>query len=484
MRSRLRKIWLFFSEENGREVQTIHTTPLVCIFGDKSDDGVVLVVKVSDFGSDVVGSYVMEVIVVVMVIDLMHLKIESSVSNSKSQLAAKCCEFIKKKKQPPILLILTFSNVNSIDHFYLSIRLKKYLVSVFVSIFYVFISFMFSSVFFTMFYYEILFDLILNISWDVYLLSWLLHFENINVCFLPIRQKRQETAIMWATHHIHHSSEDMNLSVDQRLSILLKTFKWMFFAPLACLGLPPASILVHTQLGALFAYWTHSCVVPRLGKVLGAVGDAIEFIFVTPSHHRVHHACNRYCLDKNYGRVLILWDRIFGTYAEEREDEELVFGSLHQPATDHIVGVQVHPFVELVEKFRSMDNFGDKVRALFYGPGWFPGTPRLGNPEDVPDVRGRAKHNAALPNWINKVCLQIIYIGVHFLLMDMNELEKHILPAYILLQAMSLGGLYDGHHYAAFLEPLRLTISFAILQFFPLHATDGQATLAAIVNGV
>ncbi|CAL4118532.1 unnamed protein product, partial [Meganyctiphanes norvegica] len=93
-----------------------------------------------------------------------------------------------------------------------------------------------------------------RLPWDS-VFTYVAAFAAMDLAYYWWHRGSHETAIMWATHHIHHSSEDMNLSVDQRLSILLKTFKWMFFAPLACLGLPPASILVHTQLGALFAYW-------------------------------------------------------------------------------------------------------------------------------------------------------------------------------------------------------------------------------------
>ncbi|KAG0694340.1 Alkylglycerol monooxygenase [Chionoecetes opilio] len=119
---------------------------------------------------------------------------------------------------------------------------------------------------------------------------------------------------MWAAHYFHHSSEDFNLSVATRLSITMRPFKWMYFLPLALLGLSPSAEANEA--------------LTKTHKLLPGLGHIVEYVMVTPSHHRVHHGANRYCIDKNYGMALIIWDRVFGTFAEEREHEQIVYGTI------------------------------------------------------------------------------------------------------------------------------------------------------------
>lgn len=95
-----------------------------------------------------------------------------------------------------------------------------------------------------------------------------------------------------------------------------------FYIPLALI-LPPTHILVHSQLNGLFGLWSHT-------EVMGDLG-LLEHIFVTPSHHKVHHGSNRYCIDVNYGGVLIIWDKLFGTFQEERANEKIIYGLVYQP---------------------------------------------------------------------------------------------------------------------------------------------------------
>ncbi|KAG0724642.1 Alkylglycerol monooxygenase [Chionoecetes opilio] len=94
----------------------------------------------------------------------------------------------------------------------------------------------------------------------------------------------------------------------------------------------------------------------------------------------------RYCIDKNYGVALIIWDRLFGTFAEEREHEEIVYGTIEQKDNNHILGLQADSWRELWGRVVSSKTSGDALRTVMYGPGWSSGQPRLGNSEDLPDV--------------------------------------------------------------------------------------------------
>ncbi|CAG0902318.1 unnamed protein product [Darwinula stevensoni] len=103
-----------------------------------------------------------------------------------------------------------------------------------------------------------------------------------------------------------------------------------FYLPTALLGAPPSHILVHTQMNLLYQFWLHTETISSLGP--------LEYIINTPSHHRVHHGCNRYCIDKNYAGVLIIWDRIFGTF--EPEGEQVVYGLTHAVSTFNPIKLQ------------------------------------------------------------------------------------------------------------------------------------------------
>ncbi|KAG0717575.1 Alkylglycerol monooxygenase [Chionoecetes opilio] len=191
----------------------------------------------------------------------------------------------------------------------------------------------------------------------------------------------------------------------------------MYFLPLALLGLRPSAYLMHSQLSFVWAYWNHSATFPKTHKLLPGLGHIIEYVVATPSHHRVHHGVNKYCIDKNYGMNLIIWDRLFGTFVEEREDEEITFGTIEQKDNNHFLGLQADPWRELWGRVVSSKTSGDALRTLMYGPGWSSGQPRLGNSEDIPDVRGRQKHQFASSSWLS------VYLTLHCFLVFLGYFE-------------------------------------------------------------
>ncbi|XP_057160513.1 alkylglycerol monooxygenase isoform X9 [Ursus arctos] len=186
---------------------------------------------------------------------------------------------------------------------------------------------------------------------------------------------RTEVNIMWAGHQTHHSSEDYNLSTALRQSVLQIYTSWIFYSPLA-LFIPPSVYAVHLQFNLLYQFWIHTEVINNLGP--------LELIINTPSHHRVHHGRNRYCIDKNYAGVLIIWDRIFGTF--EAENEKVVYGLTHPINTFEPFKVQFHHLVYIWTTFWATPGFFNKFSVIFKGPGWGPGKPRLGLSEEIPEA--------------------------------------------------------------------------------------------------
>ena len=147
---------------------------------------------------------------------------------------------------------------------------------------------------------------------------WVLAALAWDLCYYWQHRCYHEYSILWAGHAIHHQSEDYNLSTALRQSSTSFLFSWIFYVPLFIIGFPLEVLLAVGAINLIYQFWVHTQVIRRMGMLDG--------ILVTPSNHRVHHAQNVRYIDKNYGGMLILWDRLFGTYEPERDDDPVVFG--------------------------------------------------------------------------------------------------------------------------------------------------------------
>merc|ERR1719219_3275629 len=237
----------------------------------------------------------------------------------------------------------------------------------------------------------------------------------------------------------------INLTTALRQSMIMKFGNWPFYLPMAFF-VPPAQMIVHVQFNLLYQFWIHTELVRDLGP--------LEHILNTAKHHRVHHGSNRYCLDKNYAGVLIIWDRMFGTFEWERDDEKIVYGLVDQPQFFNPLKHQMFYYGKVLEKARSMNNWSDKVSAFLKGPGWFPGTERLGDPMGVPEIQDRAKYDPKVPGWIN------VYTVLHFVLvvfafddlsrynLQMSPLNVLAICAFLFWTLTSIGMLFDNSSFA------------------------------------
>ena len=140
--------------------------------------------------------------------------------------------------------------------------------------------------------------------------GWLLTFIVIDFVFYGYHRASHRMRFLWCAHVVHHSSEHMNLGTALRQSPTGPFTKVLFYWPLPLLGLDPLVIASAGALATLYGFWTHTKVVKKLWTPL-------EWLFVTPSHHRAHHGSNPEYIDKNYGNFLIIWDRLFGTFEPE-----------------------------------------------------------------------------------------------------------------------------------------------------------------------
>lgn len=193
---------------------------------------------------------------------------------------------------------------------------------------------------------------------------WVICFFANDITFYAYHRTSHEVNWFWLSHSVHHSSNKMNISTAFRQSwttnISGHGFFWIW---MAVIGFPPIMVLITLQVSLLYQYVLHTETVKRLPKW-------IEYLFNTPSHHRVHHGSNPEYLDKNHGGVLIIWDRIFGTYAEE--NTQPTYGLSTPLISNNPVEVIFHPWNEFFIKLIHSKSLKEVVGCFLGAPGWSP----------------------------------------------------------------------------------------------------------------
>lgn len=193
-------------------------------------------------------------------------------------------------------------------------------------------------------------------------LGWVLVFPLEDLCYYWFHRLHHEVRVLWAAHENHHSSRYYNLSTALRQSWTTPFTGIVFWTPLAFLGFPPAMILTAQAVSLVYQYWIHTELIDRLGP--------LEWIFNTPSHHRVHHGRNLQYLDRNHGGILIVWDRLFGTF--EPEGEAVDFGLTKNIETFNPVRIAFHEYASMVRDVLRASSLGEALGYVLRPPGWSP----------------------------------------------------------------------------------------------------------------
>ena len=192
--------------------------------------------------------------------------------------------------------------------------------------------------------------------------TWVLAIVGVDLLFYTYHRIAHRVRLVWATHQAHHSSEYFNFATALRQ-------KWnnsgeiLMWIPLPLLGVPPWMVFFSFSLNLIYQFWVHT---ERIGKLW----RPIEFVFNTPSHHRVHHGMDPEYLDKNYAGIFILWDRLFGTYQDELFLPH--YGLTKPVGTFNIWKLQTHEYVAIARDVRTARRWRDKARFVFGPPGWTP----------------------------------------------------------------------------------------------------------------
>lgn len=202
--------------------------------------------------------------------------------------------------------------------------------------------------------------------WSVPMNTWwgpLLLFFAVEFLYYWHHRVSHECRWFWATHAVHHSARHLNLSAAYRLGWTgAVSGAALFFAPLPLLGFAPQAVVTALALNLLYQFWLHTELIPKLGW--------FERVFNTPSHHRVHHAMNAEYLDRNYGGVLIIFDRLFGTFAYERDDEPCRYGWVKPLDSTNPLTIVFHEWLQVARDVKAANTWKARFAYLFGPPGW------------------------------------------------------------------------------------------------------------------
>ncbi len=187
-------------------------------------------------------------------------------------------------------------------------------------------------------------------------------FIGVDLCYYWYHRTCHEVGALWAAHAVHHQSEEFNLTVSFRLGAFGGFYSWIFYIPLAILGFPPTTFLACAALSASYQFCVHTRMIGKLGP--------IEAVFITPSHHRVHHGRDPEYLNRNYGGVFVLWDRLFGTFVPE--SREPVYGTVKPLDSTSPLAANLVVWKDLAALSARERGWLGRLRPFVAPPGWKP----------------------------------------------------------------------------------------------------------------
>jgi sterol desaturase/sphingolipid hydroxylase (fatty acid hydroxylase superfamily) len=288
--------------------------------------------------------------------------------------------------------------------------------------------------------------------------TWVFAFLAYDLCYYWNHRLGHTVGLFWASHVVHHQSEEFNLTTALRQTGTGSFFGWIFYVPMAICGVPLSVFLLVAVAQLFYQFWPHTRHIGRMG--------VLDRWIQTPSNHRVHHAQNDIYLDRNYVGVFLIWDHLFGTFQEELDEEPCIYGIRGQLNSWNPVWANLHYYWAMAKDFWHARSWLDKIRVWFAPPGWRP-----------PDVAERFPKAAYDPNLdflrfdperglgLSVYCLvqfvALISANSHFL----NVLPKAGLATtlayflYITIALITIGGVLENRPEFFRLETARLLLT-------------------------
>jgi alkylglycerol monooxygenase len=301
--------------------------------------------------------------------------------------------------------------------------------------------------------------------------TWILLFLITDFLWYWYHRLAHQVNVFWIAHIVHHQSEDFNYSVSARITVFQAVVRSLFWSVMPLIGFPPEMIFIFLLIHGAYPFFTHTQTIGKLGW--------LEHVFVTPSHHRVHHASNPEYLDKNYGDVLIVWDKFFGTF--EKETVSPVYGLVHPLKSYSFLWQHFHGFLELLSATVRAHSWKEKVRIIF------------GKPELI-DNRIRIQLEGKLLSRKNGEPTSFLYkyiswqTGISLLLLFLTILFEHRLTStqllfvalFILISVINTSAILEQRRWVLYLEYTRVALVLCLINSY-YYSSYIFAFLTAIV---
>lgn len=284
--------------------------------------------------------------------------------------------------------------------------------------------------------------------------NWLFLFLLTDLIWYWYHRLAHEINVFWAVHVVHHQSEDFNYTVSARITVFQAVVRSMFWSVLPLIGFPPEMITTFLLIHGLYPFFIHTQTIGNLGW--------IEYVFVTPSHHRVHHASNEEYLDKNYGDVLIIWDKLFGTFRKEG-DVAISYG-LTKPLKHYsFLWQHFHFILELLYACMHTRSWKKRLRILFGRPDNLdPGNRALleekllTRPTNEPMTRLQRQYIL----WQTGVSMLLLFFVTLFE-KQLSAVQCVLFSGFILISLVNTGAILEQKKWVFYLEYARLCIVLA-----------------------
>lgn len=296
-------------------------------------------------------------------------------------------------------------------------------------------------------------------------ITWIIAFFAYDFFYYWAHRMSHQVNLFWGGHSVHHQSEEYNLSVALRQSSTQTIWTFLFYTPMAIVGIDPLVLVSVSGFNLLYQFWIHTESIDRLPKWF-------EWFFNTPSHHRVHHARNPKYIDKNHAGTFIIWDKLFGTFKEE--EERPTYGITKNLNSWNPVWANFAHYNDMLKDMKSINGFKDKFKYVFQKPGWLP--ENLGGyraPYDI-DPSSYVKYDAHGTKNLNfYVIFQyvVLLVGTAMFLFNMAFFEEHfiektIVASIIIYSTVCFGALFEQRPWAKAGEVLRVLLVVASSYYF------------------
>jgi alkylglycerol monooxygenase len=316
-------------------------------------------------------------------------------------------------------------------------------------------------------------------------LAWVAVFFLVDHSYYWFHRSSHRVNFMWAGHAVHHQSEEYNLSTALRQNWIENLLAWPFYVPLALVGFPFLMFATASTVNLLYQFWVHTRAIGKLGRAEGLLN--------TPSSHRVHHGIDPKYVDRNYGGMFMLWDRMYGTY--QPEEEEPIYGTVKPLESWSPLWAQLEGWARLVTMTRGTARLGDKVRVWFAPPDWRPDD--LGGPVVVPEVdralyrkyaAGVTAASAAVDRYVMLQFL-VITAATSSIMWFATVVPRSLLAAssgWVLAAVIAWSGLFEGKPWARPLEITRhvagVGLGFLFLTQLGVSAVLVVAAVSALIS--